>query len=105
MNGLRRRTFLPTKTLFHDPIWSRPYENVQIEMATKRLIKELDAFRRETKSKATDSASSAVSRLEPVSDEDLLHLVATLKGPEGTGYEGIPPYPSDHLEPQTNQSQ
>ncbi|KAK4631494.1 Ubiquitin-conjugating enzyme E2 16 [Fulvia fulva] len=49
-------------------------------MATKRLIKELDAFRR--------SPSSALTRLEPQSDEDLFHLVATLKGPEGTAYEG-----------------
>ena len=102
MNGLRRRTFLPKQTLFHDPIWRRPYENVQIEMATKRLIKELDAFRREKKS----NASSAVSRLEPVSDEDLLHLVATLKGPEGTGYEGNSPHKlPDHLKPQANQPQ
>lgn len=50
-------------------------------MATKRLIKELDAYRREP--------SRALSRLEPQSDEDLFHLVATLKGPEGTGYEGM----------------
>lgn len=89
MNGVRRHTFLPTSTLFHDPIWStstntstgHEYDNVQIAMATKRLMKELDAFRREP--------SKAVSRLEPQSDEDLFHLVATLRGPEGTAYEGM----------------
>ncbi|KAF2770818.1 ubiquitin-conjugating enzyme [Teratosphaeria nubilosa] len=49
-------------------------------MATKRLLKELDQHRKDP--------SPAVSRLEPVSDNDLLHLTATLQGPEGTAYEG-----------------
>lgn len=49
-------------------------------MASKRLIKELDAYRR--------NPSSAVSTLEPVSDDDLFHLKAVLRGPQGTAYEG-----------------
>lgn len=49
-------------------------------MASKRLIKELDAYRRDP--------SAALSVLEPRSDDDLFHLVAVLRGPEGTAYEG-----------------
>lgn len=49
-------------------------------MATKRLIKELDAYNREP--------SAALSRLEPVSDDDVFQLAAVLRGPEGTAYEG-----------------
>ncbi|GAB7365702.1 hypothetical protein MBLNU230_g7041t1 [Neophaeotheca triangularis] len=63
-------------------------------MATKRLIKELDAYNR-------DPSPDLIS-LEPIHD-DLHHLTAVLKGPSGTSYEGglftltlsIPPsYPS-----------
>ncbi|KAK5173025.1 uncharacterized protein LTR77_003147 [Saxophila tyrrhenica] len=49
-------------------------------MASKRLIKELDMFNREP--------SSAVVELATVSDEDLFHLRAVLKGPDETAYEG-----------------
>jgi ubiquitin-protein ligase len=49
-------------------------------MATKRIIKELDAYQRDP--------SPALSRLEPQSDNDLFHMVADLRGPEGTAYEG-----------------
>ena len=49
-------------------------------MASKRLIKELDAYNKDP--------SSALASLEPVSDEDLFHLKAVLRGPEGTAYEG-----------------
>ena len=49
-------------------------------MASKRLIKELDAYNREP--------SSAVVNLEPTSDDDLLHLKAVLKGPDETAYQG-----------------
>ena len=50
-------------------------------MASKRLIKELDAYNRDP--------SAAVSSLEPVADDDLLHLTSVLRGPDGTAYEGI----------------
>lgn len=49
-------------------------------MASKRLIKELEAFNRDP--------SPALISLEPVNDEDLFHLRAVLKGPEDTAYEG-----------------
>ncbi|KAI6813034.1 hypothetical protein KC340_g16696 [Hortaea werneckii] len=49
-------------------------------MAAKRLIKELEKFRKEP--------STAVSSLEPCSDEDLFNLTARLRGPRGTAYEG-----------------
>jgi ubiquitin-protein ligase len=52
-------------------------------MATKRILKELDQYCKEP--------SPAVTRLEPVSEDDLLQLTATLKGPEGTAYEGRSP--------------
>jgi len=52
-------------------------------MATKRLIKELDAYQRDP--------SPAIARLEPTSEDDLLHLTAVLRGPEGTAYEGNSP--------------
>lgn len=58
-------------------------------MATKRLIKELDAYQRDP--------SPSLTRLEPSSNDDLFHMQAELKGPEGTAYEGtvnIPPFPS-----------
>ena len=53
-------------------------------MASKRLIKELDAYNREP--------SSAVVTLEPTSDDDLLHLKAVLRGPDDTAYEGTIAY-------------
>ncbi|KAF2167996.1 hypothetical protein M409DRAFT_53330 [Zasmidium cellare ATCC 36951] len=49
-------------------------------MASKRLIKELEAYKREP--------SSALKVLEPKSEDDLFHWVAVLRGPEGTAYEG-----------------
>lgn len=49
-------------------------------MATKRLIKELDAYNREP--------SAALTHLAPVSDDDVFQLAAVLRGPEGTAYEG-----------------
>ncbi|KAF7190190.1 Ubiquitin-conjugating enzyme E2 PEX4 [Pseudocercospora fuligena] len=49
-------------------------------MAAKRLTKELGAYNRHP--------SPALSRLEPASDEDIFHLSAVLRGPEGTAYEG-----------------
>ncbi|PPJ55063.1 hypothetical protein CBER1_01541 [Cercospora berteroae] len=49
-------------------------------MATKRLIKELDAYNREP--------SAALTHLAPVSDDDVFRLAAVLRGPEGTAYEG-----------------
>ena len=52
-------------------------------MASKRLIKELNAYNREP--------SSAVVSLEPVSDDDLFNLRAVLRGPDETAYEGIHP--------------
>ena len=51
-------------------------------MASKRLIKELDAYHREP--------SQAFSDLAPLSDNDLFNLTAVLSGPEGTPYEGTP---------------
>lgn len=51
-------------------------------MASKRLIKELDAYNRDP--------SPALANLEPVSDDDLFHMKAVLRGPEDTAYEGIP---------------
>lgn len=50
-------------------------------MASKRLIKELDAYNREP--------SDAVLQLEPTSDDDLMHLRAVLQGPDETAYEGL----------------
>lgn len=52
-------------------------------MAAKRLIKELDAYNREP--------SPAVVSLGPVSDDDLFHLTAVLRGPDETAYEGNEP--------------
>lgn len=52
-------------------------------MASKRLIKELDAYNREP--------SPAVVSLEPVSDDDLFNLRAVLRGPDETAYGGILP--------------
>nr|POE76655.1 ubiquitin-conjugating enzyme e2 16 [Quercus suber] len=49
-------------------------------MATKRTIKELDAYRKDP--------SAAVSSLAPVNDDDLRTLRAVLTGPAGTAYEG-----------------
>ena len=59
-------------------------------MASKRLIKELDAYRRDP--------SSAVANLDPI-DDDLFHLKAVLKGPDDTAYEGILHFPSTVLSP------
>jgi len=49
-------------------------------MASKRLIKELDQYNKDP--------SPAVTRLEPTNDDDLFHLTAVLRGPDGTAYEG-----------------
>ncbi|KAK5120127.1 hypothetical protein LTR85_006608 [Meristemomyces frigidus] len=49
-------------------------------MASKRLIKELDQYSKDP--------SPAVSKLEPNTDDDLTHLSAVLRGPDGTAYEG-----------------
>jgi peroxin-4 len=49
-------------------------------MAAKRLIKELDQYNKDP--------SPAVTRLEPTSDDDIFHLTAVLRGPDGTAYEG-----------------
>ncbi|KAK4505078.1 hypothetical protein PRZ48_003041 [Zasmidium cellare] len=49
-------------------------------MASKRLIKELDAYNKDP--------SPALKALEPKSEDDLFHWVAVLRGPEGTAYEG-----------------
>jgi len=51
-------------------------------MATKRLLKELDQYRKDP--------SPAVPSLEPSTEDDILNLTATLRGPEGTAYEGTP---------------
>ena len=51
-----------------------------VNMATKRLIKELDQYNKDP--------SPAVVRLEPVGD-DITQLTAVLLGPEGTAYEGL----------------
>lgn len=59
-------------------------------MATKRLLKELEQYRKDP--------SRAVPSLEPVSDDDLFKLKAALRGPEGTAYEGIPTIPTCHDE-------
>lgn len=66
---------------------TRPYtidckaNTLTITMATKRIIRELEAYNRDP--------SPVLSRLEPISDDNLLELTATLLGPEGTAYEGI----------------
>jgi len=65
-------------------------------MATKRLIKELDAYRRDP--------SPALSRLEPQSDDDLFNMIAELRGPEGTAYEGTTSKPSQIPVPHANSS-
>ena len=52
-----------------------------IEMASKRLIKELDAYSREP--------SFAIVSLEPVSDDNISQLKAVLRGPNETAYEGM----------------
>ncbi|KAM0714067.1 hypothetical protein Q7P37_011031 [Cladosporium fusiforme] len=49
-------------------------------MAAKRLIKELDAYHKDP--------SPAVPSLEPTDENDLFHLTARLRGPDGTAYEG-----------------
>lgn len=49
-------------------------------MAAKRLIKELDQYNKDP--------SPALLRLEPTSDDDIFHLTAVLRGPDGTAYEG-----------------
>ncbi|KAK5137090.1 hypothetical protein LTR08_001099 [Meristemomyces frigidus] len=49
-------------------------------MASKRLIKELDQYSKEP--------SPAVTRLELINDDDLTRLTASLRGPDGTAYEG-----------------
>lgn len=65
---------------------TRPYtidckaNTLIITMATKRIIRELEAYNRDP--------SPVLSRLEPISDDNLLELTATLLGPEGTAYEG-----------------
>lgn len=65
---------------------TRPYtidckaNTLTITMATKRIIRELEAYNRDP--------SPVLSRLEPISDDNLLELTATLLGPEGTAYEG-----------------
>lgn len=48
--------------------------------ASKRLLKELAAYRKDP--------SPSIPSLSPIFDDDLFHLQATLKGPEGTAYEG-----------------
>ncbi len=50
-------------------------------MASKRLIKELDAYNREP--------SNTVASLQPVADNDLFNLRAVLRGPDDTAYEGM----------------
>ena len=50
-------------------------------MASRRLIKELDAYNRDP--------SPALVSLQPTSDGDLFHLMAVLKGPDETAYEGV----------------
>jgi peroxin-4 len=49
-------------------------------MAAKRLLKELDQYNKDP--------SPAITHLEPTSEEDIFHLTAILRGPEGTAYEG-----------------
>ncbi|KAF2722139.1 UBC-like protein [Polychaeton citri CBS 116435] len=49
-------------------------------MATKRLLKELERFNADP--------SPALSILEPAKDDDLTNLLAVLRGPDGTAYEG-----------------
>lgn len=74
---------LPSRTLFHDPDWGnhpRPSRDATIAMASKRLIKELEAYNRDP--------SPALKALEPKNEEDLFHWVGVLRGPEGTAYEG-----------------
>lgn len=72
-------------------------------MAAKRLIKELEQYNKQP--------SPAVPRLEPTSDDDLFHLTAELRGPEGTAYEGVcvcslshpsPISPQPHHHPRPN---
>lgn len=55
--------------------------HVDVAMASKRLIKELQQYQKDP--------SPALDLLEPVSEDDLFHLVAILIGPDGTAYEGI----------------
>lgn len=50
-------------------------------MASKRLIKELDAYH--------SDPSPALSSLGPESDDDLFHMKAVMRGPDGTAYEGV----------------
>jgi len=59
-------------------------------MAAKRVIKELDAYQKDP--------SPAVVSLQPVRDDDVLQLEATLMGPTGTAYEGTDSLPKDKLE-------
>lgn len=49
-------------------------------MAAKRLAKELQQYQKDP--------SPALELLEPVDENDILHLVAILVGPDGTAYEG-----------------
>jgi hypothetical protein len=55
----------------------------QQTMAAKRLIKELDQYNKDP--------SPAVLRLEPASEDDIFHLTAVLRGPDGTAYDGRSP--------------
>lgn len=49
-------------------------------MASKRLIKELQQSQTDT--------SPALTHIGLLSEDDLFHWTAVLKGPEGTAYEG-----------------
>ena len=50
-------------------------------MAAKRLIKELEAYNRDP--------SPAIAELYPLEDDNLFELRAVLRGPQGTGYQGL----------------
>ena len=63
-------------------------------MASKRLTKELIAYQKDP--------SPVVLKLEPLSDDDILHLTAVLKGPDGTAYEGEHACPTSRRQPQTD---
>lgn len=51
------------------------------QTAAKRLIQELRSYEREP--------NDALSHLGPVSDDELMHWTAIMKGPSGTAYEGL----------------
>jgi len=59
------------------------------QTVTKRLLHELQSYEQEP--------SPALQHLGPVSDDELLHWTAVLKGVDDTAYSGTCPWPSNNF--------